>query len=272
MAKYRCRICHFVYNEKTEGIFFDDLFLDWTCPVCAAAKSEFERLDDEPEPPASVPSEPVRERQTLDDFRRTSDELETCMADIHRMALTGESVVEPMRSRKPVVSWDDILIIGAQLARLPLNRDETVDTKTVIGPRAKKPLVIGTPIIVSHMSFGALSKEAHAALALGSGAAGTATSSGRGRHPARSPGHGPQVHLRVRPQPLQRHPGEPRARRRDRDQIRPIGQTRHGRASPRGQGDRRHRRHPGLPRGDGYRQPVALPRHRHAGRPQAQGR
>jgi glutamate synthase domain-containing protein 2 len=96
------------------------------------------------------------------------------------MALTGESVIEPMRSRKPAVSWDDILIIGAQLARLPLNRDETVDTKTVIGPRAKRPLVIGTPIIVSHMSFGALSKEAHSALALGSGAVGTATSSGEG--------------------------------------------------------------------------------------------
>ncbi len=102
------------------------------------------------------------------------------MADIHRMALTGESVVEPMRSRKPVVSWDDILIRGAQLARLPLNRDETIDTKTVIGPRAKKPLVIGTPIIVSHMSFGALSREAQMALALGSGAAGTAMSSGEG--------------------------------------------------------------------------------------------
>jgi glutamate synthase domain-containing protein 2 len=102
------------------------------------------------------------------------------MADIHRMALTGESVVEPMRSRKPVVSWDDILIRGAQLARLPLNRDETIDTKTVIGPRARKPLVIGTPIIVSHMSFGALSREAQMALALGSGAAGTAMSSGEG--------------------------------------------------------------------------------------------
>jgi glutamate synthase domain-containing protein 2 len=102
------------------------------------------------------------------------------MADIRRMALTGESVIEPMRSRKPSVSWDDVLIKGAQLARLPLNPDETVDTKTVIGPRAAKPLVIGTPIVVSHMSFGALSREAQSALALGSGAMGTAMSSGEG--------------------------------------------------------------------------------------------
>jgi len=179
MAKYRCRLCQYEYNEKTEGVFFDDLPMDWICPVCGAAKSEFELLEEAP-PPAPPPAGPTPKRESIDDFRRSSDELETRMADIHRMALTGESVVEPMRTRQPVVSWDDILIKGAQLARLPLNRDETVDTRTVIGPRAKQPLVIGTPIIVSHMSFGALSKEAHAALARGSAAAGTAMGSGEG--------------------------------------------------------------------------------------------
>ena len=179
MAKYRCRFCAYIYNEKIEGVLFDDLFPDWTCPVCGAGKTEFERLDDEPEPPPP-PAEPARERQRIDDFRRPSDELETRMADIHRMALVGESVIEPMRTRKPVVTWDDILIKGAQLARLPLNREETVDTRTVIGPKAARPLVVGTPIIVSHMSFGAISREAQMALALGSGAAGTAMSSGEG--------------------------------------------------------------------------------------------
>jgi glutamate synthase domain-containing protein 2 len=180
MGKYRCRICQYIYNEKTEGVFFDDLPMDWTCPVCGAAKAEFDFIEDEPEPPARVAAVPVHQPNSLDAYRRASDELETAMADIHRMSLTGESVVEPMRSRKPVVSWDDILIRGAQLARLPLNRDETIDTKTVIGPRAKRPLVIGTPLIVSHMSFGALSREAQMALALGSGAVGTAMSSGEG--------------------------------------------------------------------------------------------
>ena len=179
MAKYRCRLCQYEYNEKTEGIFFDDLPMDWVCPVCGAAKSEFDLLEEAP-PPAPPPAEPTSKRESIDDFRRSSDELETRMADIHRMALTGESVVEPMRTRQPVVSWDDILVKGAQLARQPLNRDETVDTRTVIGPRAKQPLVVGTPIIVSHMSFGALSKEAHSALALGSAAAGTAMGSGEG--------------------------------------------------------------------------------------------
>jgi len=179
MARYRCLICHYIYNEKTEGVPFDELPADWTCPVCGAGKSEFE-LVEEPEAPSPAPSEPVREGARSADFLRASDEVETAMADIRRMAVTGESVIEPMRSRKPVVSWDDILIKGAQLARQPLNRDETVATRTVIGPRSAKPLVVGTPVIVSHMSFGALSREAQTALAMGSAAAGTAMSSGEG--------------------------------------------------------------------------------------------
>ena len=185
MAKYRCLICHYVYDEKTDGIFFDDLLPDWICPVCGAPRTEFERLADEPGtlPEAGAAdraSVPAPDRQGLEAFRRASDETETHMADIHRMAQTGESIIEPMRSRQPVVSWDDILILGAPLARPPLNREEPVDTTTVIGPKARKPLILSTPIIVSHMSFGALSKEAHTALALGSGAAGTAMSSGEG--------------------------------------------------------------------------------------------
>jgi glutamate synthase domain-containing protein 2/rubredoxin len=172
MARYRCLICHYIYNEKVEGVFFGDLPPDWICPVCGAPPSEFERLEDEPPPPPP--------RRSLEDLRRATDDLETHMAEIHRLAQTGESIIEPMRSARPVVSWDDILILGAQLARLPLERDATVDTATVIGPKARRPLVLGTPIIVSHMSFGALSKEAQLALAKGSAAAGTAMSSGEG--------------------------------------------------------------------------------------------
>jgi glutamate synthase domain-containing protein 2 len=99
---------------------------------------------------------------------------------IHHAAVTGESVIEPMRSRKPVISWDEILVQGAQLARLPLNEDQPVNTRTVIGPGAEHPLVLDTPVFVSHMSFGALSREIKIALATGAAAAGTATCSGEG--------------------------------------------------------------------------------------------
>ncbi len=85
-----------------------------------------------------------------------------------------------MRTERPTFSWDEILVKGAQLAKIPLNHDEPVNTKTMIGPKAKKPLVIDTPIYITHMSFGALSREAKIALAKGSAAVKTAMCSGEG--------------------------------------------------------------------------------------------
>ncbi|MDD1679397.1 MAG: FMN-binding glutamate synthase family protein [Methanomicrobiales archaeon] len=96
------------------------------------------------------------------------------------MASTGASIIEPMRTRKPVIPWSDILIKGAQIAQIPQNADVPVNTRTVIGPEAKKPLVLETPLFVTHMSFGALSREAKIALARGSAAVGTAIGSGEG--------------------------------------------------------------------------------------------
>ncbi len=106
----------------------------------------------------------------LGNLKRNSDEFEKVMEDIHRTSVTGESIIEPMRTTHKVVAWDDILIKGAQLATFPLNDDEPVKTQTVIGPRAKQPLVIETPIYVTHMSFGALSRDIKIALAMGADA------------------------------------------------------------------------------------------------------
>jgi len=116
----------------------------------------------------------------LAEWSRPSDDLEHHMADIHTMATTGSSIIEPMRTRMKTFSWDDLLVKGAQLAKLPLNEGEPVCTETVIGPAARQPLVIGMPIYVSHMSFGALSREIKIALAQGSAAVGTAICSGEG--------------------------------------------------------------------------------------------
>ena len=102
------------------------------------------------------------------------------MADIHTMAVTGKSIIEPMRTKKPVISWDDILIKGAQIATLPLNKETFVNTRTVIGPKARQPMVIETPVFVTHMSFGALSKEVKIAIAQGTAAVQTAMGSGEG--------------------------------------------------------------------------------------------
>ena len=57
---------------------------------------------------------------------------------------------------------------------------EKCETKTLIGPRAKRPIELEIPIYVTGMSFGALSYEAKTALARGATMAGTATCSGEG--------------------------------------------------------------------------------------------
>ena len=40
-----CKICGYVYDEAKEGVRFEDLPADWTCPVCKHPKSDFELMD-----------------------------------------------------------------------------------------------------------------------------------------------------------------------------------------------------------------------------------
>ncbi|MGD8703839.1 MAG: glutamate synthase-related protein [Desulfosarcina sp.] len=183
MAKYQCKVCEYIVDEEKIDDLWMDLSDSWGCPVCGSAKKLFEKVEAEPATKADPASKKavVEVKDGPDEsLLRSFDEFETYMADIHQMAETGESIIEPMRTRKPTFSWDDLLIKGAQLARLPLNADEAVATETIIGPEAVRPMVIQTPVYITHMSFGALSPEAKTALAKGSAAVKTAMCSGEG--------------------------------------------------------------------------------------------
>jgi len=41
LARFRCSVCNFIYDEKNEGKKFAVLSDSWTCPVCGAPKSAF---------------------------------------------------------------------------------------------------------------------------------------------------------------------------------------------------------------------------------------
>lgn len=106
---------------------------------------------------------------------------------IHELAEHGLDRVGPEgpvaamgvpRAQLPL--WDDIQILTAQLARRPLAVDAPVGTELVIGPAARRPLRLEIPLLVSDMSFGALSEEAKLALATGAERAGTGICSGEG--------------------------------------------------------------------------------------------
>ncbi len=82
--------------------------------------------------------------------------------------------------RDQLPHWDAIQIMVAQLARKPLMDDVEVGSELIVGPKARKPLQLDIPLLVSDMSFGALSEEAKIALATGAERAGTGVCSGEG--------------------------------------------------------------------------------------------
>lgn len=174
MAKYRCSVCGYIYDEEKEGAPFSALS---ECPVCHQPASAFQLYEDVSD--TGQERKPERKLDYAKEYYRT-DESCRYMEEIHQMAVSGKSVSAAMGTQLPMPSWDDILILGAQLDPMPLEEDAPVDTTTVIGPRAKKPLVLENPVYVSHMSFGALSREAKISLAKGSALAKSAMCSGEG--------------------------------------------------------------------------------------------
>jgi methylamine---glutamate N-methyltransferase subunit C len=112
---------------------------------------------------------------------------EPFVTQIHELAAHGLDRVGhhgPMAAmgvpRDQLPKWESIQLVTGQLARMPLLEDEPVGTETVIGPAAKRPLVLDIPLFVSDMSFGALSEEAKVALSAGAQMAGTGICSGEG--------------------------------------------------------------------------------------------
>ena len=174
MAKYRCSVCGYIYDEAKEGVPFSELK---ECPVCHQPADKFvlyeENHGEEP---------PEKKELKLDYPKEFIRHDESCryMKEIHEMAVTGKSISAAMGTTMPMPSWDDILILGAQLDPMPLDEHAPVNTTTVIGKHAKKPLILENPVYISHMSFGALSKEAKIALAKGSAMAHSAMCSGEG--------------------------------------------------------------------------------------------
>lgn len=181
MKKFVCTVCGFVYEGETAPE---------ECPVChqsgekfkeeASEDKEAEALEaDGAEEACEEASEAAMDLGYDKKFYRT-DESCRYMEEIHQMAVTGKSISGAMGTKMPMPDWDDILLLGAQLNPPPLNEDEPVRTMTVIGKHAKKPMILENPVYISHMSFGALSKEIKVALAKGSAMAKTAMCSGEG--------------------------------------------------------------------------------------------
>ena len=174
MAKYRCSVCGYIFDEEKEERNFSELK---ECPVCHQPADKFYLYEEE-----KTTAAPEKKELKLDYPKEFMRHDESCryMKEIHEMAVTGKSISAAMGTEIPMPGWDDILILGAQLDPMPLEEDAPVDTRTVIGKHAAKPLLLDNPVYISHMSFGALSREAKISLARGSAMAHSAMCSGEG--------------------------------------------------------------------------------------------
>lgn len=99
-------------------------------------------------------------------------------ADLGRYRIRGFSA---LRGR-PLPSLDDLTFIPCTLTRVPLEGyREKCATRTVLGGRfAGKPVELDIPVMVTGMSYGALSYNAKVALAKAAARTGTSTTTGDG--------------------------------------------------------------------------------------------
>ncbi len=96
-----------------------------------------------------------------------------------RSGSDGKVIQRPLGTPRHLSPWQDLLFNPAQIGRLPLNADAKVDVSVVIGPKAKIPLRIETPLLIAGMSYGgALTRDLKVALARAANQAGTATNTG----------------------------------------------------------------------------------------------
>lgn len=175
MAKYKCSVCGFIFDEAKEGKSFAELE---HCPVCQQPKTKFIRIEDNL--PATPETAQPENSLSYDLQYVRNDEKMRYMDAIHEMAVSGKTIIGAMGTTMTMPNWDDILILGAQLNPAPLLDDEPVITTVVIGKNAKRPLIAENPVFVSHMSFGALSAETKVALAKGTAMSGSVQESGEG--------------------------------------------------------------------------------------------
>ncbi|HHW12923.1 MAG TPA: FMN-binding glutamate synthase family protein [Firmicutes bacterium] len=105
------------------------------------------------------------------------------LMEIVLRAEKGKPLGRPFGTVYHFSPWQELLFNPVHLVRLPTVDEKSVETKVTLGPKAKRPLELAIPIIISGMSYGgAISKQARFALAKAATAAGTAINTGEGAY------------------------------------------------------------------------------------------
>jgi len=104
--------------------------------------------------------------------------------DIQAKAELGRYRIRGFGTLRPRIwsTFDDLTFVPSGLTRIPLEGyREQCSTKTVLGTRfAKKPIELDIPVMITGMSYGALSWNAKVALSRGARMAGSSSTTGDG--------------------------------------------------------------------------------------------
>lgn len=101
------------------------------------------------------------------------------MMEAAMRAESGQELTRPLGSPIVMSPWDRVLLNPRQIFELPATDYTSIDTRTVIGPNAPRPLKLDIPIMITGMSYGgSLSLQMKVALAKGAAMAGTSTNTG----------------------------------------------------------------------------------------------
>ncbi len=96
-------------------------------------------------------------------------------------AQKGEIIKRPMGSPLRLPNFESLVFRPAQLHFFPTSQDEPIDMKVMIGPMAKRPLILDIPIAIGAMGYGVgVSYNLKMAFAKAAAQVGTAVNSGEG--------------------------------------------------------------------------------------------
>src|SRR6266516_1383532 len=115
-----------------------------------------------PQPPRALQFSATYTPEVIEDIQTK--------AELGRYRIRGFGTLRP----RTWATFDDLTFIPCGLTRIPLEGyREQCSTRTVLGARhAAKPIELDIPVMITGMSFGALSHNAKVALARGARAAG----------------------------------------------------------------------------------------------------
>ena len=142
MGIYRCSVCGYIFSEEKEKKPFSKLD---KCPVCGQPIDRFHPVKETVTGEGLWGKGSDAAAPAYDGAFLRSDPTERYMEEIHRMAVEGTTIHAAMSTKQKMPGWDDILILGAQLNPMPLEDDAPVNTLTVIGKNAKRPMLREPP-------------------------------------------------------------------------------------------------------------------------------